>query len=91
MITRAIKVKPMSNYLLLIQFDTGEIKIFNCLLLMTNKIYSNIEDINYFKTVHIDDMGLVCWDEATDINPFFLYEHSDNVQNFTFTSKGTNY
>jgi hypothetical protein len=81
---RAVNVKPMNNYLLLIRFDNGEEKIYNCFPLLKNSLFSKLEEKPFFNTVHIDEMGLVCWDEATDINPYELYEQSESVKNFAF-------
>ncbi len=83
---RVKQVKAMNNYLLLLKFDTNEVKIFNCFELFSDPLFSQIKNIEYFKTVHVDDMGFVCWDDATDIDPFQLYENSEPVTNFTFAS-----
>ena len=83
---RAVKVKPMNQYLLLIEFDNKEVKVFNCLSLMQNKLFSRLADVSFFKTVHIDNMGLVCWDDSTDINPYDLYNDSETVSDFTFAN-----
>ena len=76
---RAVAVKAMSNYLLLVKFDNGEQRIYNCYPLLENKLYSELKDIEFFKTVHIDEMGVVCWNDATDINPYELYENSESL------------
>ena len=81
---RAVDVKPMKNYLLLVKFDNGEVRVFNCFSLLQNKLYAEIADVDFFKTVHIDEMGVVCWSDAIDINPFDLYEKSEDISNFTF-------
>ncbi len=81
-IKRAVKVKPMKHYLLLIKFDNDEVKVFNCFPLLQDKLFSKIADISYFKTVHIDEMGLVCWDNSTDIDPYRLYENSESIEDF---------
>lgn len=73
---RAINVKPMKNYLLLVKFDNGEERVFNCLPLLKDSLYSDISDVDFFNTVYVDNMGLVCWNEKTDINPYDLYEKS---------------
>lgn len=80
---RAIKVKPIKNYLLLVRFDNGEERVFNCLPLLEDSLFSEISDMDFFNTVHVDNMGLVCWDDATDINPFDLYDNSVPVSCFT--------
>ena len=81
---RAVAVKAMDNYLLLVKFDNGEQRIYNCFPLLENNLFSELKDVEFFKTVHIDDMGLVCWNDATDINPYDLYEDSENLSNFAF-------
>ena len=67
---RTLAVKAMDNYLLLVKFDNGEQKVYNCFPLLQNNLFSELKDIEFFKTVHIDDMGLVCWNNSTDINPY---------------------
>jgi hypothetical protein len=84
MMQRATDVKPMSNYLLLIRFDNGEKKIYNCFPLLNNPLYSKISEKSFFDTVHIDEMGVVCWNDAIDINPYELYEQSELLENFAF-------
>lgn len=81
---RAINVKPMRNLLLLIQFDNGEKRIFNCFPLLEDRLFSGITDTVFFNTVHVDEMGVVCWDNSTDINPFYLYDNSEPIANFAF-------
>jgi hypothetical protein len=81
---RAVDVKPMNNYLLLVKFDNGEEKVFNCFPLLEDKLFSKISDRAFFKTVHVDDMGVVCWDDFTDINPYELYDNSESILNFAF-------
>ena len=81
---RAVAVKAMDNYLLLIKFDNGEQKIYNCFPLLENNLFSELRNIDFFKTVHVDDMGVVCWNNATDINPYDLYDDSENLSDFAF-------
>ena len=83
---RVKKVKSMNNYLLLLEFDTGELKVYNCYKLLQNPLFSQLKDEMFFATVHIDEMGIVCWNDATDIDPYELYEKSESVNNFAFAS-----
>lgn len=86
---RAKRVKPLNNDHLLVEFDNGEIKVYNCLSLMEEELFANLNDPEFFKTVLIDDMGLVCWNEATDINPYELYEASVYIEETDFTFFGS--
>ncbi len=81
---RAVEVKPMAQHLLLVKFDNEKVKVFNCLPLMQSKLFSKLSDATFFRTVHVDDMGLVCWDNATDINPYELYDNSEEISDFVF-------
>ena len=81
---RASKVKPMMNYLLLIEFDNGEKKIFNCHPLLEDNLYIELKEPNIFNKVYIDEMGVVCWNNAVNINPYNLYEQSELLSNFVF-------
>ena len=76
---RAVEVKPLDNMFILVVFDNGERRIYNCRPLTEKQLFSRLKDEDFFKTVHIDDMGLVCWDDSTDINPFDLYENSEDA------------
>ncbi len=76
---KAIDVKPLENLCILVVFDNGERRIYNCRPLTEKQLFSRLKDENFFKTVHIDDMGLVCWDNNTDINPCDLYENSEGT------------
>lgn len=80
----AVKVKPMNNYLLLIRFNNGEERVFNCCPLLEENIYVELKDKDFFDSVYIDENGLVCWSESTDINPDYLYDNSELVSNMTF-------
>ena len=83
-IKRAVAVKPMKNYILLVKFDNGEERIYNCYKLLQNKMFAEIANVGYFNTVHVDDMGIVCWSDALDISPFELYDNSQKVEEFSF-------
>ena len=81
---RAVSVKPMKNYIILVKFDNGEERVFNCFPLINDSLFFKISDVDFFRTVHVDDMGVVCWDDSTDINPDILYEESEPVSDFSF-------
>ncbi len=83
---RAVDVKPLENYLLLIRFDNGEEKVYNCFPLLDDELFKRLKDDAFYKSVHIDNMGLVCWDDSTDIDPYELYEKSEALANFAFAS-----
>ncbi len=76
----AKKVTPLSNYNILVEFNTGEVKIYNCYPLLDLPLFSKLKDKSFFLTAHVDDTGLVCWDNSTDIPPDELYQNSVAMQ-----------
>ena len=83
-VRRAVRVKAIKNKLLLVRFDNGERKVYNCYPLIEKNMFAAITDDTFFNSVHTDEMGLVCWDDSTDIAPYELYENSVNVIEFCF-------
>ena len=79
---RAVRVKPLKNYLILVLFGNGEERVYNCYPLLEKELFASLRDVEYFNTVHIDEMGVVCWDDTTDIEPYELYDNSEAVGNF---------
>jgi hypothetical protein len=78
---RVKEVKPLDNYVLWIRFDDDSVRGFDCHKLFDDPLFDSIKDVNIFRKVHIDDMGLICWDDGTDINPYFLYEETESIEN----------
>jgi hypothetical protein len=81
---RAVEVKAIKNYLLLIRFSDDSLRIYNCHCLLQHKLYAELSDWTFFQTVQIDDMGIICWDDALDIHPDDAYDNSIPVNEFHF-------
>lgn len=71
----ATKVFPLDNYMLKIEFDNGEIKIFDVKPYINGNWYSELADKNYFKTVTTNQVS-VEWENGQDICPDELYYNS---------------
>lgn len=71
-------VKPLPNYELLIEYATGEHKIFDVKPYINGDWYGKLKDENIFKTVHPCGTT-VEWDDGQDIAPHELYELSVSV------------
>ena len=76
---RAKRVVPMKNYIILVEFDNGERKIYNCHPLLQIPLFHELKEEDFFRGVHVDEMGVVCWNDATDIAPNELYNNSESV------------
>ncbi len=72
---KAIDVKPLENYELLITFDNGEIKIFDIKPYFSHKAFQDLKNISLFKTVKIGGLSIE-WCTGVDICPDELYNNS---------------
>lgn len=75
-----VAVVPLDDYRLLLTYETGEKKIFDVKPYINGDWYSELLDVEYFKTVHIifDGYGIE-WGNGQDIAPHELYELSIEV------------
>ena len=64
-------VKPLPDYKLLLDFETGEKKIFGVGPYIQGDWYGKLRDISVFHTVHT-----VAWADGQDIAPHELYDDS---------------
>lgn len=79
-IIKVCGIRPLDNHMLLLRFNTGEIKIFDFKSLLEKTVYEPLKDIDIFKSVYID-YGVPVWNEGDiDIAPEFLYENSATVK-----------
>lgn len=72
---KAITVKPLENYLLLIKFDNGEEKVFDVKPYFKFKAFKKVKDTEEFKTVRIAGLSIE-WASGADICPDELYNNS---------------
>lgn len=70
-----IAVKPMPDYLLLVEYSTGEKKIFDVKPYISGDWYGELQDQEVFSTVHPCG-STVEWEDGQDIAPHELYELS---------------
>jgi hypothetical protein len=73
-------VKYIENYFLELEFNDGTIKKINFdKFIGGNGVFQPLKNIDYFKTVKIDDAGnTICWDNGADFCPDTLYEISND-------------
>ncbi len=75
---RAIDVKPLDDYNLLISFDNNEIRIFDVKPYLKYKQFEDLKDISLFRTVKIDGLS-ISWSNGSDICPDELYNNSKSL------------
>lgn len=79
MVPKAIDVKVLKNFKLLITFDNNEKKIFNVEPYLEFKAFKKLKDEKIFKTVKIGGLSIE-WEDGTDICPDELYNNSKLVE-----------
>lgn len=72
---KAIDVKPLEGYMLLIKFDNGEEKVFDVKLYLKYKPFLELKNKELFKTVKVGGLS-VEWANGVDICPDELYNNS---------------
>lgn len=75
MAAQAVSVIPLEDYRLQVEFDNGEVRIFDVKPLIRGSWMGELADKAYFKTVRIGGLS-VEWPHEQDICPDQLYENS---------------
>ena len=70
-----VKVLPENNYILFLEFDNGEKKIFDVKPYIKGTWFKELNDISYFNRVHINGFNIE-WLNGQDICPDDLYYNS---------------
>lgn len=72
---KAIDVKILENYILLVTFDNGEVKKFDVKPYLEYKAFEELKDKEIFNTVKIGGLSIE-WSNGADICPDELYNNS---------------
>ena len=78
---RAINIKPMENYTILVEFDNGEIKVFDVKPYLKHTDFEDLKDIKKFNSVKVSGLSIE-WDNGADICPDELYNNSILQENY---------
>lgn len=69
---KIISVKPLKNYILQIEFDTKEVRLFDVKPYLNFGIFTQLKNENYFKEVRTG-FGSISWKNGQDFSPETLY------------------
>jgi hypothetical protein len=72
---KIVDVKPLSDYKLLLMYETDERKIFDVAPYISGDWFGKLKDYQYFNTVRANG-NTVEWKGGQDIAPHELYECS---------------
>lgn len=75
---KAIDVKPIENYNLLIKFENGEEKIFDVKPYLEHEAFKKLKNKELFKKVKVGGLSIE-WSTGEDICPDELYNNSKKV------------
>lgn len=74
---RLISVEPVTPMKLRLEYETGEVKLFDVSPYAIGSWYGELRDETYFRTVHVLPGGTgIEWGNGQDIAPHELYEES---------------
>lgn len=74
-----INVKPLENFILLLKFDTSEIKVFDMKPYLNKGKFQEIANPEAFKNVRVS-FDSVEWANGADIDPELLNENSQELE-----------
>ncbi|MCM2282524.1 MAG: DUF2442 domain-containing protein [Bdellovibrionaceae bacterium] len=69
---RAKSVKPLSQFVLEVEFTNGEVRRFDVSPLLKFPVYQPLQNRIYFEKVFVTQ-GIVQWPNEEDISPDLLY------------------
>ena len=72
-------VTPTDDYKLMLSFDENEKRIFDASQILDFGRFSELQDINIFKKVHIS-FDTIEWENGLDLDPEYLYKNSEFVR-----------
>ncbi len=77
---KLLSVVPQDDYMLLLTYETGEVKNFDVKPYISGSWYSELLEKGYFRTVQVLPGGVgIEWRNGQDIAPHELYEQSTSV------------
>ena len=69
---RVVDAKHLGNFMIEVEFDTGEKKRIDCHKYLKGKIFEELKDEKKFKKFFCDG-HTICWPGGADIAPETLY------------------
>ena len=69
------QVRARDNYMLALEFDTGETRVFDARPYLEKSVFTRLKDPEMFKQAYVA-CDTVCWPGNLDIAPETLYDRS---------------
>ena len=78
---KILSIETLEDYKIKLEYETGEIKLFDVFPYIDGSYYGQLSDKNYFKTAQVVDNGYTIeWKNGQDIAPHELYEMSVSLE-----------
>lgn len=78
MLIDVVNVKSQDDFVLFLEFENGEKKLFDCKKLFDKKPFQALQDKELFNQVK-NQFGTVAWPNEIDIAPETLYIDGKNI------------
>lgn len=72
---RVKNVNAIEDYILVLEFDNGEIKYFDVKPYLNHKVFEKLKDVKEFNKVKVSELSIE-WENGVDICPDELYNNS---------------
>ena len=69
------EVKPATDFMLILTFENGEKRQFDMKPFLNIGIFSELQDVSMFNTVHVS-FDTIEWNNEADFDPEILYKES---------------
>lgn len=69
---KVISVKPLKNYILQIEFNSKEVRLFDVKPYLNQGIFTELKNENYFNDVRTS-LNSIAWKNGQDFSPETLY------------------
>jgi hypothetical protein len=73
MLNRLVRVTPLSNYRLTVEFDDGISGIIDLSDQLSGPMFEPLREEALFHQAAVDEFGAVCWPNGADLAPDALY------------------
>jgi hypothetical protein len=71
---RVVTVRPIAGYSLEVVFQDGVRGVVSLEDRLFGPVFEPLRDEEYFRSVFVDDFGVVCWPNGADLAPDALYD-----------------
>jgi hypothetical protein len=84
MLNRVVRVTPLPNYRLQVEFDDGVAGIIDIAGELSGPVFEPLRDETLFRQVTVDDFGAACWPNGPDLAPDAMYSEITNKKPVPF-------